>query len=72
VGINFPNVVTVANKPVTSFTNGYFTTLPTISIIDPNLNNDMMTVRSAGRYWLCNSIEWDYVNLPRLTTACLS
>jgi uncharacterized membrane protein len=37
---NFTNVATSANQPFTSFPTD-FTTLPTISVVVPNLNNDM-------------------------------
>jgi uncharacterized membrane protein len=38
--VNFTNVATSANQPFTSFPTD-FTTLPTISFVIPNLNNDM-------------------------------
>ncbi|HEV2961705.1 MAG TPA: alkaline phosphatase family protein, partial [Candidatus Angelobacter sp.] len=38
--INFSNIPTSANQPFTSFPTD-FTTLPTISFVIPNLNNDM-------------------------------
>jgi len=50
--VNFTNVPTSANQPFTSFPTD-FTTLPTISIIDPNLNNDMHDGTIAqGDTWL--------------------
>jgi len=50
--VNFTNVPTGANQPFTSFPTD-FTTLPTISIIDPNLNNDMHDGTIAqGDTWL--------------------
>ena len=50
--VNFTNVPTSANQPFTSFPTD-FTTLPTISIIDPNLNNDMHDgTISQGDTWL--------------------
>src|SRR5467141_2266756 len=50
--VNFTNVPTGANQPFTSFPTD-FTTLPTISIIDPNLNNDMHDGTIAqGDAWL--------------------
>src|SRR5260221_10822457 len=38
--VNFTNVATSANQPFTSFPTD-FTTLPTVSVVVPNLNNDM-------------------------------
>jgi len=50
--VNFTNVPTSANQPFTSFPTD-FTTLPTVSIIDPNLNNDMHDGTIAqGDTWL--------------------
>jgi uncharacterized membrane protein len=50
--VNFTNVPSSANQPFTSFPTD-FTTLPTISIIDPNLNNDMHDGTIAqGDTWL--------------------
>ena len=50
--VNFTNVPTSANQPFTSFPTD-FTTLPTISIIDANLNNDMHDGTIAqGDTWL--------------------
>ncbi len=55
--INFSNVPTTANQPFTSFPTD-FTTLPTVSIIDPNLNDDMHdgTIQ-AGDTWLQQHIN---------------
>jgi uncharacterized membrane protein len=54
---NFTNVPTSANQPFTSFPTD-FTTLPTISIIDPNLNNDMHDGTIAqGDIWLQQHID---------------
>ena len=50
--VNFTNVPTSANQPFTSLPTD-FTTLPTVSIIDPNLNNDMHDGTIAqGDTWL--------------------
>lgn len=54
---NFTNVPTSANQPFTSLPTD-FTTLPTISIIDPNLNNDMHDGTIAqGDIWLQQHID---------------
>ncbi len=50
--VNFTNVPTSANQPFTSFPTN-FTTLPTISIIDPNLLDDMHDgTITEGDTWL--------------------
>jgi acid phosphatase len=50
--VNFNSVPTSANQPFTSFPTD-FPTLPTISIIDPNLNNEMHDGTIAqGDTWL--------------------
>ncbi len=55
--INFSNVPTTANQPFTSFPTD-FTTLPTVSIIDPNLNDDMHDgTIAAGDTWLQQHIN---------------
>jgi len=49
-----------------------FTTLPTISIIDPNLNNDMHDGTIAqGDTWLQQHMN-GYVQFAQTHTACLS
>jgi len=54
---NFTNIPTTDNKPLTAFPTT-FTTLPTVSIIVPNLLDDMHdgTIQ-AGDTWLQNNID---------------
>src|SRR5258707_10260492 len=55
--VNFSNVPASANQPFTSFPTD-FTNLPTISIIDPNLNDDMHDGTIAqGDTWLQQHIN---------------
>src|SRR5262245_13815554 len=55
--VNFSNVPTVSNQPFTSFPTD-FTTLPTISFVIPNLNDDMHDGTIAqGDTWLKNHIN---------------
>jgi hypothetical protein len=50
--VNFTNVPASANQPFTSFPTD-FTTLPTVSVVVPNLNNDMHDgTISQGDTWL--------------------
>jgi uncharacterized membrane protein len=50
--INFSNVPTTANQPFSAFPTD-FSTLPTVSIVDPNLNDDMHDGTIAqGDTWL--------------------
>ncbi|HJX84908.1 MAG TPA: alkaline phosphatase family protein, partial [Candidatus Angelobacter sp.] len=51
--VNFSNVPASSNLPFSSFPTTDFSTLPTISIIDPNLNDDMHDGTIAqGDTWL--------------------
>ncbi|MGC2695189.1 MAG: alkaline phosphatase family protein, partial [Candidatus Angelobacter sp.] len=55
--INFTNVSTTSNLPFSSFPTD-FTTLPTVSIVDPNLNDDMHDGTIAqGDTWLQQHIN---------------
>ena len=55
--INFTNVATSANQPFTSFPTD-FTTLPTLSFVIPNLNDDMHDGTIAqGDTWLQQHID---------------
>ncbi len=67
---NFSNVPTADNLPFTSFPTD-FTTLPTISIVVPNLNDDMHDGTIAqGDTWLQNNLG-AYVNFVKTHNSLL-
>jgi hypothetical protein len=55
--VNFTNVASSANMPFSSFPSDY-SQLPTVSIVVPNVNNDMHDgTIAAGDAWLQNNID---------------
>src|SRR5262252_7314729 len=68
--VNFSNVPTASNQPFTSFPTD-FTTLPTISFVIPNLNDDMHDGTIAqGDTWLKNHID-PYVQFAKTHNSLL-
>ncbi len=68
--VNFTNVPATSNQPFTSFPTD-FTNLPTVSIIDPNLNDDMHDGTIAqGDTWLQQHID-SYVQFAQTHNSLL-
>ncbi len=68
--VNFTNVPATSNQPFTSFPTD-FTNLPTVSIIDPNLNDDMHDGTIAqGDTWLQQHIN-SYVQFAQTHNSLL-
>ncbi|HEX3154020.1 MAG TPA: alkaline phosphatase family protein [Candidatus Angelobacter sp.] len=68
--VNFTNVPTASNQPFTSFPTD-FTNLPTVSIVDPNLNDDMHDGTIAqGDTWLQQHID-SYVQFAQTHNSLL-
>jgi hypothetical protein len=68
--INFTNVATTANQPFTSFPTD-FSTLPTLSFVIPNLNDDMHDGTIAqGDTWLQQHID-SYVQFAKTHNSLL-
>src|SRR5205814_308528 len=56
--VDFSNIPTSANQPLTSFPSSNFATLPTVSFVIPNVNDDMHdgTIKTADT-WLKARID---------------
>ncbi len=68
--VNFTNVPATSNQPFTAFPTD-FTNLPTVSIIDPNLNDDMHDgTIAAGDTWLQQHIN-SYVQFAQTHNSLL-
>jgi len=68
--VNFSNVPTTSNQPFTSFPTD-FTNLPTVSIVDPNLTDDMHDGTIAqGDTWLQQHID-SYVQFAQTHNSLL-
>ena len=68
--VNFTNVPATSNQPFTSFPTD-FTNLPTVSIVDPNLNDDMHDGTIAqGDTWLQQHID-SYVQFAQTHNSLL-
>jgi uncharacterized membrane protein len=68
--VNFTNVPTTSNQPFTSFPTD-FTNLPTVSIVDPNLTDDMHDGTIAqGDTWLQQHID-SYVQFAQTHNSLL-
>lgn len=68
--VNFTNVPATSNQPFTSFPTD-FTNLPTVSIVDPNLNDDMHDgTITQGDTWLQQHID-SYVQFAQTHNSLL-